>query len=339
MAASTQSSVEAPTFAFHHRVIVASVLAGLAIIGLFGNALVIFSVITTKKLRTVTNILVVNLALADILTCSSLPFQIAGLLSQTGRYPIPEIICAIVAGVTSTSVCCSVSNLVAIGFIRWYVITRSIRGHQGLNTPRNIAKVVLFIWMESIALMIIPPALGVGTFGYYKYYGLCSLTDKNPLAFVYFIFQGSAIVSALILTLVFYGLILRHVLQHNKQFRNKFADDIATDSSSAETQQNKASPSTSQDSRPPMIKAINRKEIEITKNVFIVVCLFIICFVAQGMNSIDPGASLFTLYGVMFMMANSVVNPIIYGLKHPNFQEAFKRILCHRCRPLEHVSN
>ncbi|XP_789635.2 opsin-1-like [Strongylocentrotus purpuratus] len=339
MEASTKSPVEAPTIAFLHRVIVASVLAVLTIVGLFGNALVIFSVITTKKLRTVTNMLVVNLAFADILTCFSLAFQIAGLLSQTGRYPIPEFICAIVAGVTATSVCCSVSNLVAIGFVRWYVITRSIRGHQGLNTPRNIAKVVLIIWMESIALMIIPPALGVGTFGYYRYYGLCSLSETNPLAFVNFIFQGAVIITALILTLVFYGLILRHVLQHNKQFRDKFADDKATGSSSAEAQKKNASSSTSQDSSQPMIKAINQKEIEITKNVFIVVCIFMICFVAQGVNSIDTGAGLSTLYGVMIMMANSVVNPIIYGLKHPNFQEAFKSILCRRHRPLERVSN
>ncbi|XP_789680.2 probable G-protein coupled receptor No9 [Strongylocentrotus purpuratus] len=339
MEASPQSPVEAPTIAFHHRVIAASVLAGLAIIGFFGNTLVIFSVITTKKLRTVTNILVVNLAIADILTCSSLPFQIAGLLSQTGSYPIPEIICAIVAGVGTTSICCSVSTLVAIGFVRWYVITRSIRGHQGLNTPKNIAKVVLFIWMESIALMIIPPVLGLGTLGYYRYYGLCTLTDTNPLASVFVIFQGSVIITALALTLTFYGLILRHVLQHNKQFRDKFADDKATGSSSAETQNNKASSSSSQDSRPPMIKAINQKEIEITKNVFTVVCLFMICFLAQSVNFLIPGISLFTLYGYMILMANSVVNPIIYGLKHPNFQEAFKRILCRRRRPLEHVSN
>ena len=334
MEASTQSSVEAPTIAFNHRVIVASVLAGLAIIGLFGNTLVIVSVITTKKLRTVTNVLVVNLAVADILTCFTTAFQIAGLLIQTGRYPIPEIVCAIVAGVTSTSVCCSVSNLVAIGFVRWYVITRSIRGHQGLNTSKNIAIVVLIIWTESIAFVIIPPVLGVGTLGYFRYYGICSLTDTNPLVFVNFIFQGAIIITALILTLTFYGLILRHVLQHNKQFRDKFADDKATDSGSAETQQNKASSSTSQDSRPPMFKALNQKEIEITKNVFTVVCLFMICFVAQSVNFLIPGVSLFTLYGYLILMANSVVNPIIYGLKHLNFQEAFKRILCRRRRPL-----
>ena len=123
------------------------------------------------------------------------------------------------------------------------------------------------------------------------------------------------------------------------QFRDKFADDKATGSSLAEAQKNKATPSTSQDSRPPMIKAINQKEIDITKNVFIVVCLFMICFVASSVNLVIPGASLSILYGFMIMMANSVVNPIIYGLKHPNFQEAFKRILCRRRRPLEHVSN
>ena len=84
---------EFSVIAFHHRAIAASILIALTPIGLFGNALVISAVVVAKKLRTITNILVINLAFSDLVTCLCFPFLSAGLLSQTGSYPMHEIIC------------------------------------------------------------------------------------------------------------------------------------------------------------------------------------------------------------------------------------------------------
>eukprot|EP00057_Strongylocentrotus_purpuratus_P015060 XP_011669534.1 PREDICTED: beta-3 adrenergic receptor-like [Strongylocentrotus purpuratus] len=318
--------------AFKHRAIVAGILLVFALVGLLGNALVIISVIVGRKLRTITNILVVNLAFADFMTCILLPFQSAGLLSQTGRYPLHEMVCAAVAAVQYISACCSVYTLVAIAFVRWYVITRSIRGHQGLHTPKKIAIMVVIIWIISISFMVVPPALGLGTLGYSEYYSLCSSTDSNELDKYYVFLLGALIAKALLLTLVFYFRILCHVLRHNKQFRDKYAVDEGTGSSSTEAHQKKASSSISSGSRQPMIKAINQKEIEITKNLFMVVCVFMLCFLTASVNYTIPGTSVFTLYSIMITFANSIVNPIIYGLKHPNFQEVFNKILC--CCPV-----
>ena len=304
--------------AFIHRAIVAAISLVFALVGLFGNALVIISVIVCRKLRTITNVLVVNLAFADFIACTYLPFQSAGLLSQTGRYPLHEAVCAAVAAVGYISVCCSVYTLVAIAFTRWYVITRSIRGHQGLHTPKKIAIMVVIIWIISISFMVVPPVLGIGTLGYSEYYSLCCLTDTNELDNYFILLQGTLNAIALLLTLIFYIRILRHVFRHNKQFR--------------EAHQNNASSTVSAGSRPPMITAIDRKEIEITKNLFMVVCVFMLCFLATIVNFIIPGTSVFTLYGSMISLANSVVNPIIYGLKHPNFQEVFMKMIC--CRPV-----
>ncbi|XP_796366.2 mu-type opioid receptor-like [Strongylocentrotus purpuratus] len=329
METSPGTPTDASVVTFYHRAIVASMFVLLSMIGLFGNGLVIVSVIITKKLRTITNILVVNLAFADFLFCSCLPFLSVGLLSQTGRYPLPEIICATAAGVGYTAVRCSAMTLVIISIVRWYVITRSVRGHRGIHTPKRIATIAVIIWIEAVAFMVVPPLLGIGTLGYSRYYGMCSLKDTNPLTFYYSVLQGTSIVIALMLILTFYGLILRHVLLHNKQFRNKFATDRDTVSTSTEGLQSKTASATS-GSNIPMIKAINQKEIDITKNLFIVICVFMFCFLASSVNFIMPGDSVSTLYTTTILMANSVVNPIIYGLKHPNFQEVFKRILC--CR-------
>ncbi|XP_787129.2 rhodopsin, GQ-coupled-like [Strongylocentrotus purpuratus] len=324
---------ELSVVAFNHRAIVAAILLVFALVGLFGNALVIISVIVSRKLRTITNVLVVNLAFADFMACTFLPFQSAGLLSQTGRYPLHEMVCAAVAAVQYISACCSVYTLVAIAFVRWYVITRSIRGHQGLHTPKKIAIMVVIIWIISISFMVIPPVLGIGTLGYSVYYSICSVTDTNEQGGYFVVLLWTLIAIALLLTLLFYIRILRHVLRHNKQFRDKYAVDEEAGSSSTEAHQNKASSSISAGSCPPMIKAINRKEIEITKNLFMVVCVFMLCFLGTIVNFIIPGSSVLTIYSTMILLVNSIVNPIIYGLKHPNFQEVFNKILC--CRPVE----
>ncbi|XP_030842286.1 opsin, ultraviolet-sensitive-like [Strongylocentrotus purpuratus] len=221
-------------------------------VGLFGNALVIISVIVGRKLRTITNVLVVNLAFADFMACILLPFQSAGLLSQTGGYPLDEAVCATVAAVGYISVCCSVHTLVAIAFVRWYVITRSIRGHRGLHTPKKIAIMVLIIWIFSISFMVVPPFVGVGKFGYSTYYGTCSLTDTNELEFYFILLQGTLVANALLFILVFYIRILCHVLRHNKQFRDKYAVDEHTCSNSTEAHQDKASSSIAAGSRPPL---------------------------------------------------------------------------------------
>ncbi|XP_063955380.1 ceropsin-like [Lytechinus pictus] len=272
---------------YYHRVIVASVLISLILIGLLGNTIVIITVVAAKKLRTTTNILVVNLAFADLMTCICIPFNVVALLSQTNEYPLPDFICATISGVTTSCICCSASTLAAIAVVRWYVITRSVRGQQG-------------------------------TLGYSEFYSLCFTTDTNPFEVCYAIIQGVSIVIVLAVTMVFYFLILYHILQHNKRFRDRYEADKTSD----EAQGQDSSPSSV--SRPPMIKAINRKEIKITKNLFIVVCIFIVCFLPTGVNLIIPGRSVYTLYSTMVVLANSVVNPIVYGLRHPNFQEVFQ---------------
>ncbi|XP_041463830.1 rhodopsin, GQ-coupled-like [Lytechinus variegatus] len=316
---------------YYHRVIVASVLILVTLIGLLGNTIVIITVVVTKKLRTTTNILVVNLAFADLMTCICIPFNVVALLSKTNEYPLPDFICATVSGVTTTCICCSASTLAAIAVVRWYVITRSVRGHQGIHTAKKITSVVAILWIGSTASMVIPPFLGIGALGYSEYYSLCLTTDTNPLGLYYAIIQGLSFVIVLAVTMVFYFLLLYHILQHNKHFRDRYEADRTSDEAKGQD----SSPSSV--SRPPMIKAINRREIKITKNLFIVVCIFILCFLPIGVNLIIP--VIYSFYGIILVLANSVVNPIVYGLRHPNFQEVFKNVLnCGRCSKEESSS-
>ncbi|XP_785356.2 thyrotropin-releasing hormone receptor-like [Strongylocentrotus purpuratus] len=317
---------ELSVIAFHHRAIVASILIALTPIGLFGNALVIIAVVVAKKLRTVTNILVINLAVTDFITCLCFPFLSVDLLSRTGSYHMHDIICVTTGGVFVACVGCSSLTLLAIAFVRWYVITRSVRGHQGIHTPKKVVALVVIIWTESVSLVVLPILLGIGTIGYFKYLQTCGALGGNLFGMYYLVFLGIHIAIAMMLTLIFYLLVLRHVLRHRKQIRNMFttAGDIRSDATL--NNQSQAS-STSRESRPPKINAISKMEVEITKNLFVVVGVLLICSLPQSINLMIPGDNALIIYSTMIILANSAVNPIIYGFKHPIFKEIFKSLL------------
>ncbi|XP_003731731.1 orexin receptor type 2-like [Strongylocentrotus purpuratus] len=312
--------------AFHHRAIVASILIALTPIGLFGNALVIVAVVVAKKLRTITNILVINLAVTDLVTCLCFPFLSAGLLNQTGSYPMHDMICASIAGVINTCLGCSTLTLLAIAFVRWYVITRSVRGHQGIHAPKKVVTLVVLIWIQSVASLILLLVLGIGTLEYSTFNRLCDFKGTNLIGMYLIVLIGIAMAIVLMFTLVFYLLILRHVLRHRKQIRNKFptAEDIRA---GATLNHETHASSTSPESRPTKIKAINKMEVEVTQNLFVVAGVLVICILPQSIIFMIPGDDALRIYSSMIMLANSVVNPIVYGFKHPIFKEVFKSLL------------
>ncbi|XP_072179255.1 mu-type opioid receptor-like [Diadema setosum] len=298
--------------AFLHRAIISVCLLVVFFVGCSGNALVIVSVIVSRKLQTTTNILVVSLAVADFVVCFTLPLQVSMILSDVDNWPFPEIVCVLVVALSFTSICCSVLTLGSIAVIRWYVITKSIRGDRGFNTHRRVSFVAIATWVVSSVFMIVPPYVGIGSIGISEYYHLCSVTDDNPTNFMYVSLQGAILFVTLTVTGIFYLLILRFVLASSKNFRLQFADSSVGTSGGANNSSN---------------STFDRREIDITKNLFIVVCVFVICFLPTVVNFFIPGASVITLYTSTFLTINSSLNPIIYGLKHPSFKEVFRCLL------------
>ena len=221
---------------------------------------------------------------------------------------------------------CSSSTLLAIVFVRWYVITRSVRGHRGIHAPKKVVALVVIIWTESVTFIVLPLVLDFWTFGYFKYLQMCGVIVTKLFGIYYIAFMGFHIAIALMLTLIFYILVLRHVLRYRKQIRNKFttAEDIR--SGAILNNQSQAS-STSRGSRPPKINAINKMEVEITKNLFLVVGVLVICTLPQSIILMIPGVNALLIYSSMIIMANSVFNSIIYGFRHPIFKEVFKSLL------------
>ena len=91
--------------------------SGMVIVASVGNTIVIWIVLAHKRMRTVTNYLLVNLSIADTLNSiiNVLPNFIYML---TGHWPFGEFYCKLLQFVAVLSICGSVFSLMAIAFDR-----------------------------------------------------------------------------------------------------------------------------------------------------------------------------------------------------------------------------
>ena len=76
-------------------------------------------------------------------------------------------------------------------------------------------------------------------------------------------------------------------------------------------------------------ETISRQQIEITKNLFIIVCAFFACFVPYLVLSPVLGSNHHALYYIRILpLVNSAINFVIYARKHPDFKVHDETYLC-----------
>ncbi|XP_072177860.1 5-hydroxytryptamine receptor 1D-like [Diadema setosum] len=115
---------------------------------IFGNVLVILSVCKEKKLQTPPNILIINLALADLaVALLVMPFQ-ASFDILSGRWIFSQAICDMF--ICFDVMCCTASivDLVFISVDRYLAITRPFR-YARHRTSRLMIGMVAIIWLVS----------------------------------------------------------------------------------------------------------------------------------------------------------------------------------------------
>lgn len=74
-------------------------------------------------------------------------------------------------------------------------------------------------------------------------------------------------------------------------------------------------------------KKISKRHLQITKNLFYIVCAFLICLTPYFMVFLFNLKSAAVIYAASAIFFNSCVNPFVYATKHPHFKKVFKCIL------------
>ena len=132
----------------------------LFITGLFGNLCTCVVIAKNKYMRTITNMYLFNLAVADVLVLLlGLPFEIYHFWSA---YPwiFGETFCYVRSMAAETTTCASVLTITAFTIER-YVAFRHPTKSVSIASLSRVGKVIAYIWLFSI-LLAIPPTVKFG---------------------------------------------------------------------------------------------------------------------------------------------------------------------------------
>ncbi|XP_072280566.1 C3a anaphylatoxin chemotactic receptor-like [Pyxicephalus adspersus] len=151
MSTFSNDSDSQPQFYSHKHVFTILVLAVTTLVGVPGNALVLW-VSGVKMDWTVTTIWFGNLALADITCCLCLPFSVAQIFYSDWLYG--SALCRILPFIVTINMYASVFTLVTISIDRWILVSRPVwaKKHRKIHTAWMIC---LAIWISSF-LMCLP---------------------------------------------------------------------------------------------------------------------------------------------------------------------------------------
>lgn len=116
------------------------------IVSVTGNALVVFCILSTRRMRTPTNYFLLNLAVADVLmavVCVPFTFVANVLMS---RWPFGRALCPVVTYVQTVAVFLGAFTLVAVSVDRFRAVARPLRPRMSVRTT------CAAIWFLSLAV-------------------------------------------------------------------------------------------------------------------------------------------------------------------------------------------
>ncbi|XP_071812502.1 G-protein coupled receptor moody-like [Apostichopus japonicus] len=313
------------------RIIVAIITSLASCIGLIGNVLVIIAIIFSKRLQNKTNVFVTNLAIADLVTCSLLPFQVVALLVDP--WPLSDILCTAVGMLTWICLWTSNVTLALVAYNRYNIVLKKRDEYEKIYKKWKMVLWIVFSWILPTSLVTIPPAFDFGAMGYSTRYRVCTADTSHPKSDWYALLTSVTVqVPCLIVIIVSYTLLFRHVRIHNQKMLELFSapsGKISTqDVESGRVSQAAVS----------MQRHVFKRQHQITKNLFVVVCSFMICVMPFGIACLIPPSYPAIPWVSMLVLVNSCVNPIIYGLKHPQFNEVFRPLICCHLRKIPQPS-
>ncbi|XP_023170595.2 somatostatin receptor type 2 [Drosophila hydei] len=273
------------------------------IVGLFGNTLVIYVVLRFSKMQTVTNIYILNLAIADECFLIGIPFLLYTM--QVGNWPFGNYMCK--AYLVSTSVTQFTSSI----FLLIMSADRYIAVCHPISSPRYrtpfVSKVVSAVaWTTSVLLML-PVILFASTYESGPNHFTCSINwpeafnIQSETAFIlYSLILG--FVTPLIFIMIFYCLVIRKLHTVGPKHKSKEK------------------------------KRSHRK---VTKLVLTVITVYIMCWLPHWISQValissTPGCAsrlelaVFLACGCL-SYSNSAMNPILYAFLSDNFKKSFMK--------------
>ncbi|XP_064459119.1 neuropeptide Y receptor type 2-like [Ornithodoros turicata] len=129
----------------------------ISLVSVIGNIIVLWIVASCRRMKTVTNFFIANLAVADVIIgLFSIPFQFQAALLQ--RWELPEFMCAFCPFVQVLSVNVSIFTLTAIALDRYRAITSPLRAR--CCSKFNAKVFIGIVWIAS-SVVALPYAVAL----------------------------------------------------------------------------------------------------------------------------------------------------------------------------------
>uniref|UniRef100_A0A8C5DA93 Somatostatin receptor type 5-like n=1 Tax=Gouania willdenowi TaxID=441366 RepID=A0A8C5DA93_GOUWI len=272
------------------------------IVGLVGNSLVIHVVVNYTKNESVTNIYILNLAIADELFMLGLPFL--AVQNALLFWPFGSLMCRVVMTVDAINQFTSIFCLTVMSVDRYLAVVHPIRS-SWWRRPHVAKAISGTVWAGSF-VVVLPVVVFADVL---KDDGNCSIVWPEPAevwktSFIVYTCTVGFFCPLLVICLC-YLLIVRRV--------------------------GKRAQATSSRRR--------KSERKVTRMVVVVVAVFVFCWLPfYALNILNllvilPGdfRGLY-FFVVVLSYANSCANPILYGFLSDNFKRGFRKALCRTSR-------
>lgn len=133
------------------KIVKLSLYALIFVISVVGNALVCIVIARRRRMRTVTNYFILNLAIADLaITCICIPFDIP-VQENSYKWPYGHFMCKILYPLQTMCIFASIFTLTAVSLNRFWAIVYPLRRQM---TKSSATIVIISIWIISSGLTV-----------------------------------------------------------------------------------------------------------------------------------------------------------------------------------------
>lgn len=290
-------------------VLISLIYVIVCIIGLGGNTLVIHIILHYSKTESVTNIYILNLAVADELFMLSLPFL--AVQNAMMSWPFGSFMCRLVMTVDGINQFTSIFCLMVMSIDRYLAVVHPIRSSRW-RRPQVAKAVNGSVWAMSF-IVVLPMVVFAGVT---ENGGSCNINwpESCTICSAAFIIYTSTVgfFFPLLVICMCYLFIVVKIRSSSKKVH-------ATSSKR------------------------RKSERKVTRMVVIVVAVFVFCWLPfYALNIINlivfpPPSELqsFYYFVVVLCYTNSCANPIVYSFLSDNFKRGFRKALCRSSRKVE----
>ena len=305
-----------------YQIIVPPIFAFIIVSGCVGNLLVIYVIVSRRKLQTVTNLLLMSLAISDVsflLVCGGF----SALHYILSEWPLGDVLCRIIQYLLYVTCYVTVYTLIIVSAVRFLLVVCREKA-KVYCSKRNVTLLICATWLVFLLAKI--PILVVHSEKTNAQTGRteCIIIGKNDGRKLFASFFVFAYALPLLVICILYLLILRHI---RSKSHNSSANGATSTCSNHQQLRNR----------------------HVTKCVVIVVLTFAVCWLPLHIHllvayysrvpetNLVYNASLILFQALSFL--NSALNPLIYNYFSKDFRASFRSVICCQAQNQLDMSN